>query len=194
MQPQNETTLSTGQTAMDDMVVRLDDDSIGALYEHIREIARRFRSTGFYSDSIGATDLAHESLARMLGGMEDATFASPRHLLNTASKVMYRLLVDRLRRRKLRAGALDEIARQQMALGSTVEADTMAAFADELNRLDQRRPQAAEVLRYRFFFRMTLDEMAKEMDCTVSAVRQELAFARAFLKKPGHLFDDLEHA
>lgn len=186
--------LPTPNNAAETEVVRLDDASVSLLYDQIREIAHRFCRNGFYSDSINGTDLAHESLARMLGGMADTRFASQRHLLNTAGKVMHRLLVDRLRRRKLRAAALEEIACQTGALGGTPDDYTMVDFADELDRLEERRPRAAEVLRYRFFFGMTLDQMAHEMDCTVSAVRQELAFAQAFLKKPGHLFEKLAAA
>lgn len=173
----------------------LDDDALSLLYQQIHEIARRFRSTGFFSDSIGATDLAHDSLARMLERLSGKTFDSPQHLLNTASQVMHRLLIDRLRRRKLRSAALSELGNAATDLGiANLEDDALAAFADELDLLDQRRPRAAEVLRYRVFFRMTLDEIAREMGWCLSVVRQELSFARAYLTRPGHLFAEYDAA
>jgi DNA-directed RNA polymerase specialized sigma24 family protein len=42
------------------------------------------------------------------------------------------------------------------------------------------RPRSAEVVRYRFFFSMTLEEVAKQADCSVATVQRELAYARAF--------------
>ena len=48
-----------------------------------------------------------------------------------------------------------------------------------------RRPRSAEVVRYRFFFSMTLEEVAKQTDCSVATVHRELAYARAFLTRSG---------
>lgn len=167
----------------------LDDASLSLAYEQIRLIARRYRASGLHADSVGTTDVAHDSLARMLERLAGVPFHSEQHLINTASQVMYRLLVDRLRRRKLRAAALKEIGEAAADLGLiSRQDDAAAAFVDELSLLDQRRPRAAEVLRYRCFFRMTLDEIATETGWSMSTVRREIAFARAFLLKPGHLF------
>jgi DNA-directed RNA polymerase specialized sigma24 family protein len=38
---------------------------------------------------------------------------------------------------------------------------------------------------YRFFFSMTLEEVAKQTDCSVATVHRELAYARAFLTRSG---------
>ena len=48
-----------------------------------------------------------------------------------------------------------------------------------------RRPRSAEVVRYRFFFSMTLEEVAKQTECSVATVHRELAYARAFLTRSG---------
>lgn len=165
-----------------DAVVQLDDDSISLLYEQVRHIARRFLAKGFHSDSLAATDLAHEAFAKILGDMREYPFESDRHVLNMASKVMHRLLIDRLRRRTLRTAALEEIARQTASLGNAANDPALRlAFAEQLDMLEQRRPLAAEVLRYRFFLRMTLQEIADKLDCSVGKVHGELAFARLFL-------------
>ena len=167
----------------------LDDASLSLAYEQIRLIARRYRACGVRSDSVGTTDVAHDTLARMLERLAGVPFQSEQHLINTASQVMYRLLVDRLRRRKLRAEALKEIREAAADLGLiSRQDDAIEAFVDELSVLDQRRPRAAEVLRYRCFFRMTLEEIATETGWSLSSVRREIAFARAFLLKPGRLF------
>lgn len=166
-----------------DAVLQLDDDSITLLYEQVRHIARRFLAKGFHSDSLAATELAHEAFAKILGDMRAYPFESDRHVLNMASKVMHRLLIDRLRRRTLRTAALEEIARQTASLGkNAAKAPSLRlAFAEQLDMLEQRRPLAAEVLRYRFFLRMTLQEIADKLDCSVGKVHGELAFARLFL-------------
>lgn len=99
---------------------------------------------------------------------------------------MHRLLIDR--RRTLRTVALEEIARQTASLGKNAVAKDPAlrlAFAEQLAKLEQRRPLAAEVLRYRFFLCMTLQEIADKLDCSVAKVHSEVAFARAFLARSG---------
>ncbi len=165
---------------------QLDDASVSLLYEQVRAIAHRLRSERFYSESLGATDLAHETLARMLGQV-DAQFTSRRHMLDVAAKVMHRLLIDRLRRRAIRQVALEEVRRQQRLLGAVVESELITGFSEEMQRLEQRRPQAAAVLRYRYFFLMTLNEVAEVLDCSVATAHRELAFGRAFLTQPGRL-------
>ena len=96
---------------------QLDDDSVCVLYRQLRTAAAMLRSNAYLSDSIRSTELVHEAFAKMLGRPE-AVFESERHLLNTASLVMKSLLIDRLRRRKLRAGAVAEIARLQLGRNS----------------------------------------------------------------------------
>lgn len=170
-------------------LAQFDDDSICILYEQVRHIAGRLRKTGFYSDSLSPTDLAHEALAKILGGSSAEPFASERHFLNLASLAMYQLLVDRLRRRQLRGPALEEIARKTVGLweNATAETEQLLIFANLLESLAARRPLAAEVVRYRFFFRMTLAEIAEKIGVSKSSLQRELAFAQAFLTRPGHL-------
>ena len=169
----------------DVVVALLDDSSVSLLYEQVRHIAKRFRKTGFLSDSLAATDLAHEAFAKILSDMPDLPFESDRHLLNMAAKAMHRLLIDRLRRRTLRKAALAEIAAQTARLGSNAarEIDVQLDFAEKLTALQQRRPRAAEAVQFRFFFSMTLQEIAEQLECSVPAVYRELAFARAFLSR-----------
>jgi RNA polymerase sigma factor (TIGR02999 family) len=161
----------------------LDDESIAALYEHVRHIARRIISKGFDSDSLATTDVSHEAFAKILGDMGEVRFESERHLLNTAATVMRRLLIDRLRRRTLRKPALDELARQMRTLGKhgLAKVESERAFTEQLDQLQERRPRAAEVMRFRVYFQMTLQEIADTLGCSVTAVHREVAFARAFL-------------
>ncbi len=100
---------------------------------------------------------------------------------------MHRPLIDRLRRRELREAALEEIRRYlaELTAHAASEPDVLHAFADQVEALERRRPRSAEVVRYRFFFSMTLEEVAKQTDCSVATVHRELAYARAFLTRSG---------
>ncbi len=164
---------------------QLDDDSVCVLYRQLRTAAAMLRSNAYLSDSIRSTELVHEAFAKMLGRPE-AVFESERHLLNTASLVMKSLLIDRLRRRKLRAGATAEIARLQLVRDAHAvpgRPDAVVEFHEHLQLLEQRRPLAAEVFRYRFFFEMTQREIASIVARSVPTVHREIAFARAFLAR-----------
>lgn len=177
MTPQQlEETVSAGISLED-----FNDETLCLVYEHIREIALRFRVDGFHSDSYAATELVQETLSRMLGGMPGKVYESHRHVLNTASKVMYRMLIERLRRRKLRQRALDELFWKQPP-ASQPAAEVAAEIRDEFSALESRRPVAAEALRFSLFFQMTIDEIAAAMGTSRTTAHRELAFARAFLK------------
>lgn len=164
---------------------QLDDDSLCAFYEQLRSAAAMLCNKAFHSDRICITELAHDAFAKMLG-RPDAVFESERHLLNTVRLVMKSLLIDRMRRQKLRAGAAAEVARLQLVRhrqAAPGRPDSLIEFHEHLQLLEQRRRLAAEVFRYRFFFDMTQSEIASVVACSVSTVHREIAFARAFLAR-----------
>lgn len=186
MESTDETPTAAGPGGPHEVVVALlDDSSVLLLYKQVRYIARRFKRDRFYADSLATTDLAHETFARILGRSPELAFESERHFLRTAAKAMHRLLIDRLRRRTLRKAALEEIAGLTALLGRHADdqIDLRLDFKEQLEALEQRRPRAAEAVRYRFFFGMTLQEIADQLECSVSGVHREIAFARAFLSR-----------
>jgi len=163
----------------------LDDDALAVLYEQVKAVARRFRTKGFYSDSLVTTDLAHESLLKAFGRMLEQPFESHEHLLNTISKVMYRLLCERLRRRKARDKRMPKVPLLDHDARTTSDTDWLLDFTEHLEVLEQRRNRAAEVLRLRAFFRMSLPEIATTLGCSPEAAQRELAFGRVFLRRRG---------
>lgn len=168
----------------------LDDDAIAVLYEQVRAVARRFRGKGFHSDSLVTTDLAQETLLKAFGRMLEQPFESHQHLINTLSKVMYRLLCERLRRRKARQKHLQTVPLLDHDAQTTSDIDWLLDFTEHLEVLEHRRNRAAEVLRLRAFFQMSLPEMAEALGCSPAAAQRELAFGRVFLRRRGCHTDD----
>jgi len=84
---------------------------VEAVYAQVRAIAgRTVRANP--DATLGATELAHEALLRLLGG--DATWDNRRHFFNVVAQATRQILVDTARRRlrdKRGGGAVDQPVR-----------------------------------------------------------------------------------
>jgi RNA polymerase sigma factor (sigma-70 family) len=63
---------------------------------------------------------------------------------------------------------------------------------EALSRLAAARPQAAEVVKLRFFAGLTLEEIAPLLDLSPRTTRRLWAFARAWLRRDMERASDLE--
>lgn len=174
-------------------LAELDDETVALLYDQVRAIAGRFRRTGFQADTLATTDLANETLLKVFSRMTDTSFVSEKHLVNTVAKVMYHLLCERLRRRKARQAQMQSTPLEHDPHDPVGESDHdwLLDFAEHVEALQQRRPRAAEVIRLRVFFSMTVQEIADTLACSKAAAQRELAFSRVFLRRLGYSANEL---
>ena len=103
---------------------------------------------------------------------------------------MRRLLVDyaRTKKRLKRGGGarpvpLDDV----LPFLSEHEADEMLALDEALTRLEAVNPRGSQVVQYRFFGGLTLDETAEVLDVSAKTVQRAWTSARAWLRKEVHL-------
>lgn len=157
--------------------------TLTGVYDDLRRIARGRLSRGV-EVTIGATDLVHEVVTKMLKPGEDPPRLERAHLLALASTAMRSVIVDRARARNaVKRGhrALLDVEVVEGVAGA-LQDDEDALFVDEvLAELAEVDARAAKVVELLFFGGLNQDEVAEHLGVSERTVRRDWRFARAWL-------------
>ena len=157
-----------------------DDQLMAAVYEELRAMAKKRMAYEREGHTLQATALVHEVWMRI----RDQQFENRRHFFSAASEAMRRILVDCARRKKAacRGGGLQRIDVNEIdAFEWEQDDDEVLAIHDVLERLEEREPRKAELVKLRYFIGMTGEEVADSLGISLATVNRDWAFARAWL-------------
>jgi RNA polymerase sigma factor (TIGR02999 family) len=165
------------------------------VYQELRELAaERFRheKAGY---SMQATALVHEAYLRLVDRDQPQQFNGRGHFFAAAAEAMRRILVERARRRqRIRHGGgrqrvdLDHPDAAQLTPDQEIDvaddlglAEQLLALDDALASLSAHQPQAAEVVKLRYFAGLTADQAADALDISLRTANRHWAYAKAWL-------------
>lgn len=106
-----------------------------------------------------------------------------------ASEAMRQILIDHARAKQTakRGGGrrveadFDQLADREIT--DEVEPDQLLALDDAIEKLTALDPQAAQVVKLRFFTGLSVEETARVMEVSESTVKRDWQFARSWLGK-----------
>jgi RNA polymerase sigma factor (TIGR02999 family) len=154
------------------------------VYQELRKLAAVRMANERAGQTLQPTALVHEAWLK-LAGDGDEHFANRRHFFKAAAMAMQQVLIDNARRKqRLKHGANligDELHESRIAM--SVPSEELLAVNDALVALALDDPEAAEVVRMRYFAGMTVPEIATALDLAPRTVDRHWAFARAWLKR-----------
>jgi RNA polymerase sigma factor (TIGR02999 family) len=154
------------------------------VYEELRKLAVVRMADEKPGQTLQPTALVHEAWLKIAGDGQ-RHFANRRHFFKAAAGAMQQILIDIARRKqRLKHGANrvgDELHESRVA--TSVPSEELLAVNDALAALAREDPQAAEVVRMRYFVGMTVLEIATALDLAPRTVDRHWAFARAWLKR-----------
>src|SRR5947209_10264044 len=128
------------------------------VYAELRQLARQKLAQEKPGQTLDATALVHEVYLRLVG---DRQFASRRHFFAAAAEAMRLLLIDKARRKATgRHGG----GRRRVPLADVQELNTspdeLVALDDALSRFAIQEPAKAELVKLRFFARVSNQQAA----------------------------------
>ena len=172
------------------------------VYNELRKLAAAKLAHEKPGQTLQATALVHEAYLRLVGpgvgsqesgvGAVDShrtdsrypdSWHSRGHFFAAAAEAMRRILVERARRKlRLRHGG----GHQRVDLDSQAEIgddadDDIVALDEALQRLEQDEPDAAAVVKLRYFAGLTIEEAAQALNISVRTANRHWAYARAWL-------------
>ena len=157
------------------------------LYDELHRIASRHLRAERPNHTLQATALVHEAYLKLFAGQE-YRFADEVHFLAVSSRVMRQVLLDyaRTRAAQKRAGVdrnspLSPVL--EVAGDGGVELLELIELDDAIKALAAEDESLARLVEMRYFGGMTAEETAGALGLSVHAVRHDLRFAQAWLRR-----------
>jgi RNA polymerase sigma factor (TIGR02999 family) len=118
-----------------------------------------------------------------LFGPDDSNWQNRAHFFSAVAREMRHILVDyaRARNAKKRPDARLHVSLSDVDLAGDEREDDLVALDDALSRLERIDPRASRVVELRFFTGLSEHETAEAMEISVSTVKRDWNFAKAWL-------------
>jgi RNA polymerase sigma factor (TIGR02999 family) len=153
------------------------------VYDELRSLAAQKLAREKPGQTLQATALVHEAYLRLVGAEDVQRWNSRGHFFMAAAEAMRRILVERARRRqaarhgggRLRLDLPDDLAVPE------ARSDDLVALDEALRRLELHDPDAARLVKLRYFAGLSHQEAAEALDLSRGAADRLWALARAWL-------------
>jgi RNA polymerase sigma factor (TIGR02999 family) len=153
------------------------------VYDELRRLATHRLANEKPGQTLQATALVHEAFLRLVDVNRPQHWNSRGHFFAAAAEAMRRLLVEKARRKKrIRHGGdfrrVDLDTELHVSDGAD---DSLLALDEALERLADEEPEAAQVVKLRYFAGLTIEQTAEAMSTSARNVSRHWTYARAWL-------------
>jgi RNA polymerase sigma factor (TIGR02999 family) len=154
------------------------------VYDELRKLAAQKLAQEKPGQTLQATALVHEAYLRLVGS-QDPGWNSRGHFFAAAAEAMRRILVENARRkdRLKRGGGRARIEVEHLDVAAPHEPDELLELDEALTRLAAADPQAAELVKLRYFAALPLKQAAEVLGVSPRTANFLWAYAKAFLLK-----------
>jgi RNA polymerase sigma factor (TIGR02999 family) len=135
--------------------------------------------------TLQATALVHEAYLRLVEPDKGMEWHGRTHFLAAAAEAMRRILVDHARQKKSlkRGGGQVRAAFREDALAAPEQSEEILAVDEALAKLATADPQAAELVKLRYFAGLSIDETAQALNISPRSADRLWSYARAWLQR-----------
>ena len=154
------------------------------VYDELRRLAAERLSRENPGQTLQATALVHEAWLRLSGpGQAGQPWTGRGHFFSAAAEAMRRILIDRARRKanQHHGGDLQRVELDAVEIAAPLPDDQLLALHEALNELARQDPEAAELVKLRFFVGLTHEQAAEMLGLNRTAADRSWVFARAWL-------------
>lgn len=157
------------------------DRLLPIVYEQLRRAAQLGLAGERKDHTLSATALVHEAYLRLVGPRE-VKWAGRGHFYAAAAEAMRRILIDHARSRARQAGK----ARPLNELGDAADlalanSEQILAVDAAIGRLESEDPEAAAVVRLRFYAGLSVEQAAEALGISARTAARLWTYARAVL-------------
>jgi RNA polymerase sigma factor (TIGR02999 family) len=154
------------------------------VYNELRRLAAHRIAQEKPGQTLQPTALVHEAYIRLVESDNVQNWDSRGHFFAAAAEAMRRILVENARRkgRKKRGGEAQRVELDESNLATTLPDERLLAVDEALDRLAEEDPQAAELVKLRFFAGFSISEAGEIIGLSRSNAYAQWAYARAWLQ------------
>jgi RNA polymerase sigma factor (TIGR02999 family) len=157
------------------------DQLLPLVYEQLRRQAQGLMAGERPGHTFSATVLVHEAYMKLVGPRE-IPWQGRAHFYAAAAEAMRRILLDHARARGRRGGEglrLTEVG--DVAALAEADPEQIVAVDDAVRRLEAEDPEAAAVVRLRFYAGLSVDQAAEALGISARTAARVWTYARAVL-------------
>ena len=157
-------------------------DLIPLVYDELRRLAAYRLAQEKPGQTLQATGLVHEAYLRLLQA-DGPRWKDHRHFFNAAAEAMRKILVDSARRKasQKRGGGAKPLDVDRIELPMPQPTDDLLALNEALSRLEEDDPEAAKLVKLRFFAGLTMAQAADAIGVSPRTADNMWSYARAWL-------------
>ncbi len=157
------------------------EELLPLVYEQLRKQAQGMMAGERAGHTLSATVLVHEAYLKLVGP-RDVPWTGRGHFYAAAAEAMRRILLDHARVRGRRGGGgvrLSEVG--DVAALAEADPEQIVAVDDAVRRLEAEDPEAAAMVRLRFYAGLSVDQAAEALGISARTAARLWTYARAVL-------------
>jgi RNA polymerase sigma factor (TIGR02999 family) len=153
------------------------------VYDKLRQLAAQKLAQEKPGQTPNATALVHEAYLRLVDTEQAQHWNSKGHFFAAAAEAMRRILVDKARRKQAakHGGQAQRLDLSDQVPTPDQETEDVLALDEALTELERHDPDAAQLVKLRYFAEMSHQDAAAVMGLSRRAADRLWALARAWL-------------
>jgi len=153
------------------------------VYDELRKLAATRLANEKPGQTLQATALVHEAYLRLVDGQDPPRWDSHGHFFAAVAEAMRRIVIERARAKatQKRGGGAQRLDIDELSTAGDEPSSDLVRLDDALNLLEEHDPQAATLVKLRFFAGLSHQEAAVSLGITRRAADRLWALARAWL-------------
>jgi RNA polymerase sigma factor (TIGR02999 family) len=157
------------------------------VYDELRRLAAERMLHEKPGQTLQPTALVHEAYLRLVGQGDDGRWDSRGHFFAAAAEAMRRILIDNARRKlsvKHGGGRIDRQADpDDFPEANARDPLEVLAVHEALDRLAEKSPRKAELVKLRYFLGCTIAEAAGILGIAPATAEEDWTYAKAWLRR-----------
>ena len=155
------------------------------VYDELRRLAAEKMGREKPGQTLDATALVHEVYVRLVDVNEARKWHSRGQFFSAAAEAMRHILVDQARRKnsQKRGGDRDRVPLDEASFTVSEDLGEVLAVNEALAGLAAEDPQAAELVKLRYFAGLSIPDAAEVLNIGARSADRLWAYARAWLRR-----------
>jgi RNA polymerase sigma factor (TIGR02999 family) len=157
------------------------------VYDELRRLAAQRMAQEKPGQTLQPTALVHEAYLRLVGKGEERLWDSRGHFFAAAAEAMRRILIDNARRKLSGKHCDGQVNREadpdDFPVANPRDPLEVMAVHEALDRLAQKSPRKAELVKLRYFLGCTMAEAAQILGVAPATAEEDWTYAKAWLRR-----------